>query len=599
MESSARSLLTSLGTAAIVAAVAASSPAGAQVVSLQSYNVDINQTSVSGLSSGGYMAVQFDVAFSSILRGAGVIAGGPYYCAQGSLMAATSTCSCVPFGCFGQSSTNVAQLITITDRNAGRGLIDGTRNLANHRIWMFSGSSDTVVPQRIMDDLFAYYRHYIDAANISYKNDIAAEHAMPTDYFGHSCATRDDPFINNCNYDGAGQLLRWIYANLNPKNTGQLSGAFINFSQGEFIDQPNDHGMASDGWLYVPANCGNRQACKLHVVFHGCKQYETYRYSAVGAGLVTFGTTYVHNTGYNKWADTNNIIMLYPQATAGGQNPNGCWDWWGYDDPSYAVKSGRQMAAVKRMVDRIVSGHSALPAPADLQTTAVGDTSISLSWSPVASATGFNVNRDGAKASTNPVATTSFTDTGLSAGSTYRYTVTAIDSAGVEGAASSPLDVTTTGTPVVLAPTDLRIDSVSASSVALSWKGPAGVAGFDVFRGASSGGPYSKANASLVTGVSFTDMGLTASTTYFYVVKSVDNTGGLSAPSSEISARTQTAPACFTATNFDHVAAGRAHDTFFVAVANGSNQVMGLDNVFIVTTLKQTGPDFYVIASCP
>src|SRR5215471_20759824 len=131
-----KSFLTSFGTAGIVAAAAAWSTASAQVVSLQSYNVDINQTSVSGLSSGGYMAVQFDVAFSSILRGAGIVAGGPYYCAQGSLMAATSTCSCVPFGCFGQSSTNVAQLITITDRNAGRGLIDSTSNLDRHRIWL-------------------------------------------------------------------------------------------------------------------------------------------------------------------------------------------------------------------------------------------------------------------------------------------------------------------------------------------------------------------------------------------------------------------------------------------------------------------------------
>jgi hypothetical protein len=34
-------------------------------------------------------------------------------------------------------------------------------------------------------------------------------------------------------------------------------------------------------------------------------------------------------------------------------------------------------------------------------------------------------------------------------------------------------------------------------------------------------------------------------------------------------------------------------------VANGSNQVLSLDNVFIITTLKQTGPNFYVIAWCP
>jgi hypothetical protein len=67
----------------------------------------------------------------------------------------------------------------------------------------------------------------------------------------------------------------------------------------------------------------------------------------------------------------------------------------------------------------------------------------------------------------------------------------------------------------------------------------------------------------------------------------------------EVSVTTGAAPSCFTATNFDHVMAGRAHDSFFVAMANGSNQVLGPDNVFVITTLKQTGPDFYVIASCP
>jgi hypothetical protein len=596
--SSCKGLLASLCATGILVFSVASSPTAAQTVSLPSYNVDISQTSVSGLSAGGYMAVQFDVAFSSTLRGAGIIAGGPFFCAQGSLLTATSTCSCVPFGCFGQSSTNVAQLIAITDQDAGRGLIDATGNLARHKIWLFSGSNDTAVPQRVMDDLSTYYRHYIDAASIFYKNDIAAEHAMPTDFFGNPCATRADPFISNCNYDAAGQLLQWIYGNLNPKNTGQLGGSFINFDQNEFIDQATSHGMAPDGWLYVPATCGNKEGCKLHVVFHGCKQYETYRFPT-SSGLATFGTTYVRNTGYNKWADANNMIVLYPQATASGPNPNGCWDWWGYDDPNYAVKTGRQMTAVKRMIDRIASGQMGLPAPADLQATAIADTTVSLSWRAVAHATGFNVYRDGAKATSSPVPTTSFTDTGRSPGRTYSYTVKATDSTGAEGAASNPLNVTTTGTATILAPTNVKIDAVGASSVSLSWTAAAGAAGFDVFRAGTSGGPFAKVNPSLVAGTSFTDTGLTGSTTYFYVIKSEDAGGGLSAPSMEVGARTEASSTCFTATNFDHVVAGRAHDNVFIAEANGSNQVLGLDNVFIVTTLKQTGANFFVIGSCP
>ena len=78
-------LLASICATSVLLLTAVSSPTAAQIVSLPSYNVDINQTSVSGLSAGGYMAVQFDVAFSSTLRGAGIIAGGPFYCAQGSV----------------------------------------------------------------------------------------------------------------------------------------------------------------------------------------------------------------------------------------------------------------------------------------------------------------------------------------------------------------------------------------------------------------------------------------------------------------------------------------------------------------------------------
>src|SRR3981081_123847 len=63
---------------AIVPALAAGPPPP-----LGSYNADIKESSISGISSGAFMAVQFGVSWSSIIKGVGVIAGGPYYCAQG------------------------------------------------------------------------------------------------------------------------------------------------------------------------------------------------------------------------------------------------------------------------------------------------------------------------------------------------------------------------------------------------------------------------------------------------------------------------------------------------------------------------------------
>ena len=115
--------------------------------------------------------------------------------------------------------------------------------------------------------------------------------------------------------------------------------------------------MDTTGWIYVPETCRNREPCRLHVAFHGCKQYQSYTYFQFGSGLVRFGTTFVRNTGYNKWADNNGIIVLYPQATAtpAENNFEGCWDWWGYDDLNYATKSGRQMSAVRSMLQRITN----------------------------------------------------------------------------------------------------------------------------------------------------------------------------------------------------------------------------------------------------
>src|SRR3981189_3560151 len=54
--SSYQGLLASICATSVLALAAASSPTAAQIVSLPSYNVDINQTSVSALSAGGYHA---------------------------------------------------------------------------------------------------------------------------------------------------------------------------------------------------------------------------------------------------------------------------------------------------------------------------------------------------------------------------------------------------------------------------------------------------------------------------------------------------------------------------------------------------------------
>lgn len=305
------------------------------------------QVSVSGLSSGGFMAVQFEVAYSATVQGAGIIAGGPYFCAQGSAYSATTRCSCTSslFTCrVHPGGTNIADLIVLTDWFAAEGAIDPPERLASHKVWMLSGSVDTVVPQPVMTDLYNYYRHYMAASQIVYRRMLPAEHALPTDLYGNPCAHLGSPYINNCTYDAAGQLLQWIYGPLLPRNSGPPAGRVLAFVQGEFLPFPTLHGMATVGYLYLPKSCEDSAGagCRLHVAFHGCLQ-----------DTDSIGSTFIEHAGYNAWADSNRLMILYPQASAMATNPEACWDWFAYDDTRYALKSGHQMAAVKRMVDRL------------------------------------------------------------------------------------------------------------------------------------------------------------------------------------------------------------------------------------------------------
>ena len=66
-----------------------SATVAAQVPPLQ---LDVEHITVSGLSSGGYMANQMHIAYSDWITGAGILAAGPYYCAQGDITVALSQC---------------------------------------------------------------------------------------------------------------------------------------------------------------------------------------------------------------------------------------------------------------------------------------------------------------------------------------------------------------------------------------------------------------------------------------------------------------------------------------------------------------------------
>ncbi|CAF1638531.1 unnamed protein product, partial [Adineta ricciae] len=320
--------------------------------------------------------------------------------------------------------------------------------------------------------------------------------------------------------------------------------------------------------------------------YHGCLQ-----------GYEKIGDKYVKNTGYNRWADTNNLIILYPQAVATTSrsatlrapfaNMNGCWDWIGWYGTDFNVKSGKQSTAMKKMIDRVVSGFNPIEAPSQLQVNSVTDNSATLSWKQVTGASGYNIYRNGGKVNNQVVTSTTYTDTNLNSGSTYTFTVKAVSSQGSESAASSSVIAKTTGeAPAVETPSGLSITGITSNSVSLQWTASATAEQYNVYRDGNK--------VATVSVSSYTDTGLSAGTQYKYQVSSVKGAQE-SDKSTEVTFTTQIQKVCFSASNYNHVAAGRARQSGGYVFANGSNQSMGLYNIFVITNLCQTQENYYVI----
>lgn len=334
---------------------------------LPALNVDISETSVSGISSGGFMAGQFQVAHSSIVKGAGIIAGGPYYCAQGDVGRATTKCTCTAdplhqICAVSPTSTDVPALEAATRRFADQKLIDGVDHLAKQKVAIVSGGKDPLVPGPIINQLADFYSRFaVPPQNIQNTRLADAGHTMPTAAYGNDCPVTDSPYIGKCKQDGAKDVLSWIYGPL-AAAPAKPTGRFVQFDQSRYVPKASSFlwstGLDSSGWIYIPAACKKGESCRLHVAFHGCRQGQSYLplHPPPGGGLY-YGTTFVRHAGYDIWADNNRIVVLFPQAVSiPGINPNGCWDWWGYTSANYATRDGVQIAAIRAMVDRIASG---------------------------------------------------------------------------------------------------------------------------------------------------------------------------------------------------------------------------------------------------
>jgi hypothetical protein len=355
--------------------------------------LDPSGVTVSGISSGAFFAHQFHVAYSSLVKGAGIVAGGPYACAEQvdaitpplgnpwfvalvprRVVASLAVCTHFGRSDFKQTGWQFPDKPDANDSRMAavsahaKGTIDDPSNLANSRVWLFHGDRDTGVPKSTMQELKKFYQLLgVPAENIEVKDGPDAKHgmpikALPSGVSGRHCKLPDPSFLVRCDYGAAELLLRHLFIDASPPSRAPSgSGRIVGFDQTEFFDEAEKStSLHEAGYLYVPAACENasenasesQAKCRLHVAFHGCEQY-----------VDKIHDLFFRDAGYNAWADANHAIILYPQATPWlrladpsqiSGNPKGCWDWWGYSGDDYLGRNGKQMQAVRAMIARVL-----------------------------------------------------------------------------------------------------------------------------------------------------------------------------------------------------------------------------------------------------
>jgi outer membrane protein assembly factor BamB len=255
--------------------------------------------------------------------------------------------------------------------------------------------------------------------------------------------------LNRANLSGQG----------GPGHTGgELQSLSIS---SEMHEQPAEWTDPSgNAWVFVTDESGDFYAYKL-VTTGGTSslvQQYTVNFGASSSPFVANGVVYL---------DGSSIIAINPTTGAKlfdsssiGVNISTHWN-------TPTVVNGLLFTpdSSGSLVALYVPGISVIPPtiPANLHATGATSSSISLAWSAASDPngpgiSGYKVYRNGVQVtSLSGASTTAYTDSGLSSGATYNYTISAYDSAGTEGGQSVSLTAGTSGSSI---PGDLNHDGI-------------------------------------------------------------------------------------------------------------------------------------------
>jgi fibronectin type 3 domain-containing protein len=254
----------------------------------------------------------------------------------------------------------------------------------------------------------------------------------------------------------------------------------------------------------------------------GAAKYNVYRGTAAGQVGSTPIATGITTTTFKNTGLTNGVKYFYKVA---------------------GVNSAGAVGTLSSEIS--VTPNPVFAAPAEVSATP-GDALVTLNWSAVAGATGYNVYRGTSSGgqSTTPVASnvtaTTFANTGLTNGTKYYFKVAALGAGGLVSPMSKEVYAIPIGIPT--APQNLTATG-APTKITLNWTAVAGASSYNVYRGTTSNGQSATPIATGIGGTSFHNSGLTNGTQYFYKVAGVNANNVVGAMSNEASATPMVPPA--------------------------------------------------------
>ena len=229
----------------------------------------------------------------------------------------------------------------------------------------------------------------------------------------------------------------------------------------------------------------------------GATSYRIYRSTSKGSGYSLLGTTTA--TSYTNTGAKAGTTYYYRVKAC---NDAGL-------SPYSNIVSGKVKSVTPKPAAPVVKiGHSAASGKP------------MLTWNAVSGATSYKVYRATSQKGTysllGTVTTTSYTNTGAKAGTTYYYKVKAVNSAG-ESAYSNVVSGRATVTTLTMG------HSASSGKPQLTWKAVSGAASYKVYRATTKNGAYTVINTTKA--LTYTNVGAALGTTYYYKVEALNASG--------------------------------------------------------------------------